>query len=94
MQKLPKQPSQVRGNRIACINFQMCPVCYGCRAYDSRDADCLICEEEGRNAKRNFNVCNTNLHETWKVNKMITKNKVVLEGEHEFRGNRTIQDNE
>lgn len=76
MQKLPKQPNQVRGNRIGCINFQMCPACYGCRAYDSRDPECLICEEEGKGSKRNFNVCNKNIHESWKINKLITKNKV------------------
>lgn len=41
-----KQPSSVRGNKIACINYQMCPACYGCRAYDSRDEDCRICQAE------------------------------------------------
>ena len=41
-----KQPSSVRGSKIACINYQMCPACYGCRAYDSRDEDCRICKAE------------------------------------------------
>ena len=34
-----KQPSSVRGVKIACINYQMCPACYGCRAYDYRDPE-------------------------------------------------------
>lgn len=80
MQKLPKQPNQVRGNKIGCINFQMCPICFGCRAFDSRDEDCIICEKEGIDGtKRNFNICNTELHLSDRVNKMVTKNKVVLD---------------
>lgn len=80
MQKLPKQPNQVRGNRIGCINFQMCPLCYGCRAFDSRDPECRTCELTGHDgSKRNFNICNKNLHEEWKVNKMVCKNKVMLD---------------
>ena len=74
-----KQPNQVRGNKIACINFQMCPVCYGCRAYDSRDPECLICEKEGSIQKRNFNVCNKNIHESWKIDKLINKNIIKID---------------
>lgn len=78
--KLPKQPNQVRGNKIGCINFQMCPLCYGCRAYDDRDEDCIICKTEGNDgSKRNFNVCNKNIHESWKVNKMISKVKISID---------------
>lgn len=75
-----KQPNQVRGNKIKCINFQMCPLCYGCRAFDSRDPDCIICKEEGVDgSKRNFNVCDKNLHEAWKINKIISKNLIKVE---------------
>ena len=73
-----KQPNQVRGNRIGCINFQICPVCYGCRAYDSRDPECKICKEEGEMSKRNFNVCNTQIHESWKINNLISKNIIKI----------------
>ena len=75
--KLAKQPNLVRGNQIQCINFQMCPICYGCRAYDSRLEDCRDCFSEGiDNSSRNYNVCNTDLHESWKINKMTTKHTV------------------
>lgn len=85
MQRIPKQPNQVRGNKIGCINYQMCPVCYGCRAYDNRDEDCVICFAEGKDgSNRNFNVCNTQLHESWKINNMVTRNKVHVENELEF----------
>lgn len=81
----PKQANQVRGNKINCINYQMCPICYGCRAFDNRDEDCIICMTEGDNSgNRNFNVCNTKLHEAWKVNNMISKNKIELKGEISF----------
>lgn len=69
-----KKVSEVRGNRINCINYQVCPICFGCRAYDSRDPECLICFQEGdTGGKRNFNVCDTNLHRSDLLNKMITK---------------------
>lgn len=74
-----KQPNQVRGNKIRCINFQMCPVCYGCRSFDSRDPECLICQKEGSGQKRNFNVCDTKLHESWKINKLINKNIIKID---------------
>lgn len=83
--RMPKQANQVRGNKIGCINYQMCPICYGCRAYNNRDEDCIICQEEGNDgSKRNFNICNKNLHESWKVNNMITKNKIKIKGGVKF----------
>ena len=58
-----KQPNQVRGNKIHCPNYVQCTLCYGCRNYDSRIAECRQCFEEGNNGqKRNFNVCNKDLH--------------------------------
>ena len=81
----PKLPNQVKGNRIGCINYQMCPICYGCRAYDDNDEDCVICFAEGKDgSNRNFNVCNTKLHESWKINNMVTRNKIDIKGEITF----------
>ena len=73
-----KQPASVRGNKIACINYQMCPACYGCRAYDSRDEDCRICKAEDAKRGKRYNLCNKELHEGWKINKLITKTKIEL----------------
>ena len=44
-----KTKDSVRGYRINCIRFEQCPLCYGCRAFDSSMVQCLKCEEE--NAK-------------------------------------------
>ena len=73
-----KQPASVRGNKIACINYQMCPACYGCRAYDSRDEDCRVCKAEDAKRGKRYNLCNKELHEEWKINKLITKTKIEL----------------
>ena len=73
-----KQPASERGNKIACINYQMCPACYGCRAYDSRDEDCRICKAEDAKRGKRYNLCNKELHEEWKINKLITKTKIEL----------------
>ena len=61
-----KQLNQVKGARDRCP----CTLCYGCRNYDSRIPECRECWEEGVCAKRNFNVCNTELHTTEALNKM------------------------
>ena len=74
-----KQASLVRGNKIACINYQMCPVCYGCRAYDSRDEDCIICKNEDAKRGKKYNLCNKELHEEWKINKLITKTTINID---------------
>lgn len=81
-----KQPSMVRGNKIRCINYSQCPMCYGCRAYDSRDIECQECKLEDINVHRrkNYNICNTQLHEAWKINKIMTKNTVFICDEFEF----------
>ena len=65
-----KQANQVRGNRIHCPNYVSCPLCYGCRNYDSRLIECRECFQEGIGGKRNFNVCNKNLHTEEALNKM------------------------
>lgn len=74
-----KQPSDVRGNQIHCINYQMCPVCYGCRAYDSRDIECIECKTQDDIRGKKYHICNKELHEPWKINKLITKNKILLD---------------
>lgn len=70
----PKQPNHVRGNRVKCIKFIQCPLCYGCRAYSTHDLDCLNCVEE--NKKKN--ICNKELHKDDIISKFITKNKIEI----------------
>lgn len=75
-----KQPNQVRGNRIHCPNFVQCTLCYGCRNYDSRISECRQCLEDGYSPgqKRNFNVCNKELHTEDALNKMKHTHKIEL----------------
>ena len=75
-----KQPNQVRGNIIHCPNFVQCPLCYGCRNYDSRLNECRQCYEEGHRPgqNRNFNVCNKNLHTEDALNRMKHTYRIEL----------------
>lgn len=59
-----KQYSSVRGNQIYCINYQGCPLCYGCRAYDSRDPECYNCKLADDKMGKKYNICNKELHES------------------------------
>lgn len=85
--RVGKQPNKVRGNIVQCPNFMMCSMCYGCRNYDSRIPECQECHEDGirEGENRNYNVCNTELHESWKVNRMTSKNTIKLDGDVQFK---------
>ena len=80
-----KQYSSVRGNQIYCINYQGCPICYGCRAYDSRDPECYNCKLADDKMGRKYNICNKELHESWKINKIITRNKFKVNEDIKFK---------
>lgn len=80
--KEPKKPAHVLGNIIRCPRFIQCPLCYGCRAYDSANLECTQCEE---NRKRD--ICNKQLHTDEVVSRFITKNVTELEGEVVFKSN-------
>lgn len=71
----PKTYHDVRGSKIKCVNYQKCPLCYGCRRYSSTDPECQICLTEN---KKN-NICNVNLHRDEVTSKMITKENINLQ---------------
>ena len=74
-----KQPNQVRGNIIHCPNFVQCTLCFGCRNYDSRIAECRECYRDGEcGQNRNFNVCNKKLHTEDALNKMKHTHRIDL----------------
>lgn len=75
---IQKEPSSVRGNKINCINYTKCPLCYGCRAYDSRDPECIECKNLDKEIGKFYHICNKDLHEAWKIDKMITKDKIYI----------------
>lgn len=80
-----KQPSDVRGNQIYCINYAKCPLCFGCRAYDSRDPECRECMSIDTIMGRNYHICKTNIHEAWKLNNLISKNCITIDETVEFK---------
>lgn len=68
-----KQKSDVLGVKMACANYSHCPICYGCRNYDTAN---LLCGECSKDTK--LNVCNTSIHASNSISRMITKNRVTL----------------
>jgi hypothetical protein len=78
-----KTPDDVRGFKVKCVNFVKCPMCYGCRNYRSIDLDCAKCMEN-----KKINVCNTNLHKSDLIAKMIMKDKIKLPDDVQFKSNR------
>lgn len=73
-----KTKDSVRGYRINCARFEQCPLCYGCRAFDSSMIQCLKCEEE--NAKAN--ICNKIRHTEKALSMMIKRPVIVLPKEY------------
>lgn len=71
--KRRKEPSDVWGYSHGCLNFQQCPLCYGCRAYDPSYIKCRHCEED---AKRH--ICNREKHTEKILAKMIQRQKIFL----------------
>lgn len=72
--KPQKQQSDVRGVQIKCVNFIGCPMCYGCRNYNSADPDCAECT-----VNRKKNICNTNTHRSDLISKMVLRNRIVVD---------------
>lgn len=69
-----KSPHDVYGWQHDCPNFQQCPVCYGCRNYDSSVVKCY--ERCGGNMKKN--VCNTQRHKDNLIAKLLTKETIHI----------------
>ncbi len=69
-----KTRQDVKGWQMDCINYEACPLCYGCRAYNPSHMKCV--SKCGENHK--MNVCNTQRHRADLVAKMITKERIVV----------------
>ena len=62
------------GYKADCPDYNPCPLCYGCRNYDSSYYKCVMtC---GGNAK--YNTCDTHKHNDKALNLMIKPAKVKL----------------
>ena len=66
-----KNRNSARGAQINCINFEMCPLCYGCRNYHAQDPECQKCLKDKKN-----NLCNTKKHPVQLVHRMVTKQNI------------------
>ena len=64
----------VRGWQINCPNYIMCPLCYGCRNYDSSYLKCEKCADDMHN-----NVCTSKLHTEKNIAKMIKRPYIDLD---------------
>ena len=54
-----KTPYDTWGYQHSCVRYEPCPLCYGCRAYDSSYKKCEHCEEHKRR-----DICDKKKHTT------------------------------
>ena len=59
------------GYQHNCVNYDPCPLCYGCRAYDPSWHKCRHCEDDLKN-----NICNKQRHTVKLLNRMIGRRKL------------------
>lgn len=74
MIKETKTKNSSWGAKNDCLNFELCPLCFGCRNAKKDDFACSNCYEDEK-----YNICNTSLHKPHLVSKMIIQQKVKLE---------------
>lgn len=72
MTKIMKNVNSTVGAQKNCINFEPCPLCYGCRNYNSADIRCDECFED-----KKMNICRTDIHTISALNMML-KNKEII----------------
>lgn len=71
--KKAKNKSDVLGQQINCPSFQYCPLCYGCRSYDSKYMECNECA-----INKKINICNKTVHKSDLISKMIRKDAIKI----------------
>lgn len=69
----PKNRNSSRGAQLECINFEMCPLCYGCR---NCNPDLTCCQECLKDPK--LNICNVKSHKTHLISRMVKKQTIDL----------------
>lgn len=57
-----------------CPDYHACPLCYGCRNYDSAMLRCQKCAEHEK-----FNICNRKLHTEAALSRMIRRPFIDLD---------------
>ena len=72
-----KTVQSVFGYLRNCPSFQACPLCYGCRAYDSKYTACEACRQAGEK----YHLCNTAKHKNHLLDKMIQRECITIQTE-------------
>lgn len=68
---MQKTEQDTYGWQHSCINYEPCPLCYGCRHYDSSWIKCSACEQD-----RKKNICDIRKHTSKILSKMIRRAKI------------------
>ena len=72
---MKKTINNVHGAEINCQRFDPCPLCYGCRNYDSALVKCDSCYYNNKE----YDTCNTTKHTEKALNLMLrVKNTIKL----------------
>ena len=72
-----KSVQKVYGYIRGCPNFEPCPLCYGCRAYDPKYVACENCRQAGEK----YHLCNTAKHKSHLLDKMIQREVIIIKTE-------------
>lgn len=59
------------GYQRSCVNYDPCPLCWGCRAYDPSYKKCEMCETDAKQ-----NICNKKKHTPQLLAKMIRRTTI------------------
>ena len=59
------------GYQHSCVNYDPCPLCWGCRAYDPSYKKCKMCETDIKQ-----NICNKQKHTPKVLAKMIRRTTI------------------
>lgn len=76
MEKKNKTPYDTQGYKHNCVNYNPCPLCYGCRNYDASYAKCVnLCGSKNKK----FNVCDRYKHRDDLLARMIKREVIDLD---------------
>lgn len=69
-----KKVSDVLGWQKNCVEYHKCPICYGCRNYNSSSLKCRKCA-----INRRKNICNISKHTSEKMKLFCERNEIMNE---------------
>lgn len=69
-----KSPHSVKGWQMNCANYEPCPLCYGCRRFDSKFVKCV--NQCGQNER--YDTCNGQRHRPALLSRMVLRERIEL----------------